>query len=294
MTEQYPKADRFVAAAPTNFRVQAGARAIQRVVIHITDGGTTDSNVNMFAAKQPKAKSAHYVVGRNGEIVQMVRHNDVAFHAHTANADSIGIEHVATMKKMPTDEQYRKSAELVMWLCDEYGIPRDRQHIQGHKESDPKTDHACPGPWDWDQYMALVRDTATQEFVFFADIVLVNSKPANPATDKASSKRIIVGFTVKGKLSGVGRHPLGRNRWNCETPAFINLLASDTHGYFWYDNNEFRCFDRGTTWDQPAFLLKDPPQWHGDNAHLSTPGQVLIVNPGRADPGLVATWTRKA
>ena len=32
--------------------------------------------------------------GRDGEVVQMVRHNDIAWHAHTANETSIGIEHV--------------------------------------------------------------------------------------------------------------------------------------------------------------------------------------------------------
>jgi V8-like Glu-specific endopeptidase len=115
------------------------------------------------------AVSAHYAVGQAGEVIQMVKHADVAFHASSANGDSIGIEHNARTPGtfnaqdtglFPTDDQYRASARLVCWLAREFNIPKDRDHILGHAEAHPATSHtACPtGAWDWDRYWGFVTD----------------------------------------------------------------------------------------------------------------------------------------
>jgi N-acetyl-anhydromuramyl-L-alanine amidase AmpD/V8-like Glu-specific endopeptidase len=157
-TPEYPQAARFEPAASSNYRKSGKNRTINRIVIHITDGGRNiNGTISWF--KNPAAKvSAHYVIGQDGEVVQMVRHNDVAWHASRANGDSIGIEHVANTRGLvPTADQYAASATLVSWLCDQYGIAKDRDHILGHAEADPKTTHkGCPNAvWDWDQYMSL-------------------------------------------------------------------------------------------------------------------------------------------
>jgi N-acetyl-anhydromuramyl-L-alanine amidase AmpD/V8-like Glu-specific endopeptidase len=156
---EYPQASRFVAAHSGNFRTVSSPRTINRIVIHITDGGANiNGPISWFQNPQARV-SAHYVVGQDGEVVQMVRHNDVAWHASSANADSIGIEHVANTRGLrPTEKEYRASASLVSWLCDALGIPKDREHILGHSEADPNTKHtACPNAvWDWDSYMNLV------------------------------------------------------------------------------------------------------------------------------------------
>ncbi len=95
----------------------------------------------------------------------MVKHSDVAFHAHGANSDSIGIEHVARSKPRtpPTETEYSASAALVRWLCDNFSIPVDRTNILGHSEADPKTSHAdCPNSvWDWDYFMEMVKSGAS-------------------------------------------------------------------------------------------------------------------------------------
>ncbi|MFZ5797123.1 MAG: hypothetical protein C4563_08540 [Desulfobulbus sp.] len=158
---EYPQAGRFVPAASENFRRVASKRAINRIVIHITDGrANINGPISWF--QNPKARvSAHYVIGQDGEVVQMVRHNDVAWHAGRANGESIGIEHVAnTRGLMPTEAEYCASAALVRWLCDSYGIPVDREHILGHAEADSRTTHtACPNAvWDWSYYMGLVQN----------------------------------------------------------------------------------------------------------------------------------------
>ncbi|MFT3770928.1 MAG: peptidoglycan recognition family protein [Minicystis sp.] len=167
----YPGASRFVAAK--FFQTSNASRSIQRVVVHITDGSPRiDGTISWF--QDPKAAngtyskvSAHYVVGQDGEVVQMVRDNDVAYHAGSANADSIGIEHVARSPGAfgatdaglsPTPAEYAASAALVRWICEEYGIPQDRNHILGHAQADPGTTHAgCPDAvWDWAYFMNLI------------------------------------------------------------------------------------------------------------------------------------------
>jgi len=179
ISPEYPGASRFEPSP--NFRRGSGTRTINRIVIHITDGwGKIDGTVSWF--KDPKAQvSAHYIVAQDGEVVQMVKHNDIAWHASRANGDSIGIEHEARSPHefknlghpdpglMPTDVQYCNSAALVNWLCTQFNLPMDRVHILGHSEVSPGDNHDdCPnGVWDWDHYMGLVTsgtctpDTAT-------------------------------------------------------------------------------------------------------------------------------------
>jgi V8-like Glu-specific endopeptidase len=156
---EYPKASRFVPAANGNFRAVSAPRTISRVVIHITDGGRSINGPISWFQNPQAGVSAHYIVGQDGEVVQMVRDNDVAWHARAANGDSIGIEHVANTRGLaPTADEYRASAALVAWLCGQFSIPVDRTHILGHSEADPGTSHSgCPNAvWDWDTYMGLV------------------------------------------------------------------------------------------------------------------------------------------
>ena len=164
---EYPQATRFEPAAKGNFHSPKAARKIDTIVIHITDGREKITGpITWF--QNPAAKvSSHYIVGQDGEVVQMVAHADVAYHANSANGHSIGIEHVARTPRelgkndpglAPTQAQYAASAALVTWLCAQLGLPADRDHIKGHAEADPKTNHSlCPNSvWDWDTYMAMV------------------------------------------------------------------------------------------------------------------------------------------
>jgi hypothetical protein len=167
-TPDYPQATRFAPAAPVNYRHWRTTRTIRRVVIHINDGGTKVSGtVRWFQnpnqrnrRNEPIHVSAHYVVGQDGEVVQTVRNNDQAWHANSANRDSIGIEHIANPRGLvPSEAEYCASAALVRWLCDTYNIPIDREHILGHSEADTRTTHTdCPNSvWNWEYYMQLVQ-----------------------------------------------------------------------------------------------------------------------------------------
>jgi N-acetyl-anhydromuramyl-L-alanine amidase AmpD len=144
----------------------------RKIVLHITDGKAIDARQtarNVFASP-PEAgpdgklrqQSAHYTVGRDGTVVQCVRHKDVAFHANKKNPNTIGIEHNARdhADTTLTDIQYWKSAQLVVWLGQQLGIPMDRHYVVGHAEIDPTTTHReCPKrALDWDTYMKAIAD----------------------------------------------------------------------------------------------------------------------------------------
>jgi N-acetyl-anhydromuramyl-L-alanine amidase AmpD len=152
---EYPGASRFISAAPGNYK-RCAARKISRIVLHITDGGPNISGTIAWFCNPAAKVSAHYIVGQDGAVVQMVRHRDVAWHAGKANGDSIGIEHVGNTRGLAiTELEYRASADLVRWLCATLVIPIDRLHIIGHCEVDKATTHkGCPNSiWDWTTYM---------------------------------------------------------------------------------------------------------------------------------------------
>ena len=58
--------------------------------------------------------SAHYVIGSDGRIAQMVSEDDTAYHAgvFSVNQRSIGIEHEAGPAMPPSDALYAASARL--------------------------------------------------------------------------------------------------------------------------------------------------------------------------------------
>ena len=152
------------------------SHTIDTIVIHATDGGSMLGNVWWLSGGHSHA-SAHYVISRDGSIVQLVHLSDIAWHAgnRKVNEHSIGIEHVGETYDPAgfTNEQYRSSARLVAWLVRRYGIPVDREHIIGHYQvPDPNNPgayggsdhHTDPGPyWRWGFYMNLIRHYAFPE-----------------------------------------------------------------------------------------------------------------------------------
>ncbi|MET7618582.1 N-acetylmuramoyl-L-alanine amidase [Streptomyces sp. NPDC005408] len=151
----------WTAASRANWRLadRPDDYRIDMVVIHVVQGSYPTA-LRVF--KDPgHGAAAHYVVRKDGHVAQMIRELDVAFHAgnRSYNERSIGIEHEGFVDRPSgfTDAMYRASAQLTAGICTRYDIPVDREHIIGHVEV-PGTDHTDPGPhWDWNRYLALVR-----------------------------------------------------------------------------------------------------------------------------------------
>ncbi len=164
-------------AAPDAIRSRDG-RPIDRIVIHTMEG-TLAGTIRWFQTpvgadpNRKVATAAHYLIGKDGSIVQMVPDVKKALHAGSKteagwNDRSLGIEHEGYARDVNHPTALLESSALVTAiLCRKFGIPVDRMHIIGHSEV-PGVDHTDPGDtWPWDAYMALVRGaTLTQAKAF--------------------------------------------------------------------------------------------------------------------------------
>lgn len=141
----------------------------RRIVIHCTSGRADPMGPASMWQQPHAGSSAHFVVGQDGTVVQCVELCFAAYHAHSANADSIGVEHCAraagTLSAAdpglpPSDACYRSSAKLVAYLLVAAGVQPDRSTtVLGHAEADPQTTHTlCPvgDGWNWETYWPLL------------------------------------------------------------------------------------------------------------------------------------------
>lgn len=166
MGADYPAA-KWMPADPSNYHRRRLQRA-NLIVIHCTDGHASAEKVGEMWQQPSHASTAHFCVGQDGTVVQAVGIDDTAWHAHAANAYSVGVEHSARTPREwgaadaglpPSDALYAASARLVAWLCVRLGLQPSRVAIVGHSEADKATTHTkCPMGcgWNWQLYMTLV------------------------------------------------------------------------------------------------------------------------------------------
>jgi N-acetylmuramoyl-L-alanine amidase len=114
------------------------------IVIHDTETpGVKDAKTIWRHFANPNSQvSAHYIIGKDGSIVQCVPDALRAWHAGESyykgqdhlNDCSIGIELVnaQTGDDPFTNAQYRSLVQLVAYLVSTHGIPLDR--VVGHKD----------------------------------------------------------------------------------------------------------------------------------------------------------------
>lgn len=159
-----------------NYSSRAGA-TIDTIVVHYTTAGTVYGTIAHF--KNPESNvSAHYIIDKNGDIYQMVKDGDKAWHARQANRSSIGIEHVAKVGDRLTEVQEKSSIHLIKWLMAEYKIPPE--NIQAHKQI---ISTSCPGNIFGDD----INDTNLPKFKdwvsknFSKRVVEPNPQPLSPS-----------------------------------------------------------------------------------------------------------------
>jgi len=125
------------------------------VVIHIMDG--TLIGTDAWFANPSSQVSAHYGIGKNGEVHQYVQENDAAWHAGRVDAPlwklikptinpnlyTVGIEHEGKPNDVWTDAMKQSSATLIREICQRWQIPIDRDHVVGHFEIFSKKPN-CP------------------------------------------------------------------------------------------------------------------------------------------------------
>ena len=139
----------------SNFWVGRKSYRPEGVVIHIMDG--TLVGTDSWFANPNSQVSAHYGIGKNGEVHQYVKEEDAAWHAGRVDAPlwkliraninpnlyTIGIEHEGRPNDVWTEAMKQASAILIRDICQRWQIPIDRNHIVGHFEIFSKKPN-CP------------------------------------------------------------------------------------------------------------------------------------------------------
>jgi hypothetical protein len=192
------------------------ARSIEKIVVHVTEGAFWGS-VQWLTNPRAHA-SSHYVIARNGKIVQLVHLSDIAWHAGnwSINAESVGIEHEGFTYGAGgfTDAQYRASARLTAWIARRSLMPIDRAHVIGHAEVPAPgggrggaSHHTDPGPnWRWDRYLRLVRRFAGAERLSVTPLVPAGLvRGVIPWRAKTSGGIRRVEFSINGRVVWIDR-----------------------------------------------------------------------------------------
>ena len=158
-----------------NFTRGRGNYKPEAIVIHIMEGNLPGTD-SWFGSRVSKV-SAHYGVGKSGEVHQFVEEDNSAWHAGRVNAPSwrlikpaagsglyinpnfytIGIEHEGNAQSEWTDGMYTTSSQLVRSISQRWNIPLDRDHVIGHHEI--YSIKTCPGfKVDLNKLIALAAD----------------------------------------------------------------------------------------------------------------------------------------
>jgi N-acetyl-anhydromuramyl-L-alanine amidase AmpD len=219
----------FMGCAASNFR--SGRPAPFRpeaIVIHIMAGSLRGTD--LWFASPVSSVSAHYGVGKNGEVHQYVHEEDTAFHAGTVDNPSwagikktpagqfinpnfytIGIEHEGFPDDNWPAAQQASSVALIAEMAARWHIPLDRQHVIRHHEI--RKSKPCPGdkaPMDELIRQALaapppLRD-APMEVTALSNLNVRAGLPTTAAPVRkmvtAGTVLTVAGFTAAGQSIG--------------------------------------------------------------------------------------------
>ena len=109
----YPKGVKWD-PAPKNKYTKGRSRTIDSLIIHTTESSSLKNTVNYFKTTS-RSISVHYLIGQNGDVVQMVDSWDTAWTQNYYNSRSIGFEMIGKADKkstwyyQPGDAQYGKT-----------------------------------------------------------------------------------------------------------------------------------------------------------------------------------------
>ncbi len=147
----------------TGFK-SAASRNIDVLIIHsvFNNSGGEIYDIDLIIKQFARyGVSAHYVIGRNGEVYQLVDEKNVAYHAGKSslpdgriglNSCSLGIEMVCSYTEPITDIQMESLVKLTKDIQSRYKI----KYVLRHSDIAPgrKTD---PWNFDWEKYNELIK-----------------------------------------------------------------------------------------------------------------------------------------
>ena len=128
---------------------------VKNIVVHWVGNAnsTAIANRNYFESLKEKKSfaSSHYIVGLQGEIIQCIPEDEVAYHAKEANSYSIGIEvcHPDWIGKF-SNKTYESLINLLADLCKRYNLEPTQaiiRHYDVTKKLCPKYYVEHSGAW---------------------------------------------------------------------------------------------------------------------------------------------------
>ncbi len=129
---------------------------ITRIVVHGTaGGGTLNFMKNGGAGRQDdKIGLFHYLIEKNGEIIQLVEDLEWCYHSSSGQKDrnSIGIELLKLKSNngdVPTTKQYEALQDLIILLKADFNLDQIMSHDYSRKFYSNKPPKPCPGTFDW-------------------------------------------------------------------------------------------------------------------------------------------------
>lgn len=137
---------------------------VKNIFVHYTANKNTSAAQNRSYFEQLKdtherSASAHFIIGYNGEIIECIPLDEIAYAVQTRNMDSISIECCYTSEDGSfTQETYDSLIKLLRWLIDVYDL--DTDDILRHYDCGGKK---CPiyytdNPDAWDKLKEDVAD----------------------------------------------------------------------------------------------------------------------------------------
>lgn len=173
------------------FNDRSRRKAMDMLIIHSTASNNTLGTVSWFMNPQNTARSsAHYVVGRAGEVYQMVEEEDVAYHAGASSWTasgvrridisyySIGIEVACDQVSSYTPIQLAALTELCQDVMRRRNISPSL--VLRHSDISPGRKHdPYPPNMNWDAFKASV-----------SHVVGPSPPPSPPPSDPGNPPRV--------------------------------------------------------------------------------------------------------
>ncbi|MBD5504077.1 MAG: hypothetical protein HDR09_20005 [Lachnospiraceae bacterium] len=180
-----------------NFTDKNSTERIKYIVIHYFGGLSTAENLAAYWAREYAGASAHYAIGHEGEIFQIVEDDDIAWHCGAKNyihptcrnSNSIGIEMAVKKENVRTQNATDKdwyftpqtvaaAVELTRQLMKKYNVPAE--NVLRHYDV---TGKICPNPYYYNLY-----DSTWQTF-----------KAAISAPDESSTAAVLTPIMGKAQ-----------------------------------------------------------------------------------------------
>lgn len=153
-------------------------RRVKAIFIHVAEGG--EVGVTSHFRNPNSQASAHYLVCKDGRVIQYVRDQDTAWTngvlsnpnladpliaewvrtGVNPNRESLSIETERFFQERLTPAQQASLNELVATKTRQFGLPTDGSRLYGHNEVDSVSRARCPSliRAEWDSIIAAMGD----------------------------------------------------------------------------------------------------------------------------------------